>query len=511
MIRSFSTVVLSGLALAFAFAATTNCDGPDFSPIGDDAGPDGPADGAADASPPPANDAAHVDATVDATVDAADANPPPPPACIAGGQCVHPCDGPATTISGTVYDPAGQNPLYGVAVYVPSSTPAAITTGASCSSCADLYTGAPIAFTVTDPTGHFSLANVPDGMSIPLVVQIGKWRTQLVVPAVAACTETVLPDGSVHLPKNGTEGDIPSIAISTGGADTIECLLGRIGLDDSEYGPGASGPGHIHVFHGDQGADTMTPSPMALQALWDTKDDLMRFDLVLLACEGHETYGMNQQALFDYAAAGGRVFASHFQYSWFNTGPFGTTNLAHWTTDGQLIGDITAFVQTIRPGGQLFPRGAALMDWLSTVGALDAGKLPIQAARHNADVSATNTASLPWLAADPSSPAPGATESFSFDTPLGDDAGTQCGRVVYTDMHVGAASQDYGWNGFVVPAGSIVPTGCADMALSPQEKALEFMLFDLSACVTPPDQGTGGSIGDGSIGDGSIGDGSIGD
>ena len=31
---------------------------------------------------------------------------------------------------------------------------------------------------------------------------------------------------------------------------------------------------------------------------------------------------MNQQALHDYASAGGRVFASHFHYSWFNSGPY---------------------------------------------------------------------------------------------------------------------------------------------------------------------------------------------
>ena len=66
--------------------------------------------------------------------------------------------------------------------------------------------------------------------------------------------------------------------------------------------------------------------------------------------------------------------------------------------------------------------------------------------------------------------------------------------MVYSDLHVGAASGDYGEDGgsSMVPAKSIVPTGCASRDLSPQEKALEFMLFDLSACVTPPDQGAGG-------------------
>jgi hypothetical protein len=98
------------------------------------------------------------------------------PRCItATHQCVSACTGGGeTTLSGTVYDPAEKNPLYGIVVYIPSETPAAISTGASCYSCNSLYTGNPIAFAVTDSAGNFTIHGVPDGTNIPLVVQVGK-------------------------------------------------------------------------------------------------------------------------------------------------------------------------------------------------------------------------------------------------------------------------------------------------------------------------------------------------
>jgi hypothetical protein len=126
-----------------------------------------------------------------------------------------------------------------------------------------------------------------------------------------------------------------------------------------------------------------------------------------------------------------------------------------------------------------FVRGQALAQWLQNVGALTNGELPIQSPRHNADVSAANTPSQPWIVADNQAQVPGATQDFTFDTPLGVPAAKQCGRVVFSDMHVGAASGDY--MGF----SNTTPQGCADNDLSPQEKALEFIFFDLSSCVTP--------------------------
>jgi hypothetical protein len=458
------------------------------------------------------------------------------PRCIvATNQCVAVCSGTNTSITGVVYDPAGRNPLYGIVVYVPSTPPGPLPQGAGCYSCSDLYLGNPIAYAVTDASGKFTLNGVPDGAKIPLVVQVGKWRMQYTMPNVAQCQEnsataataTIAAPNVLRLPGNRTEGDIPNMAIATGAADSLECLLHRIGVSESEYGPGPTGAGRIHIFHGEQGAnggaDTNPPAPLSYDGLWpnntDTAvSDLMPYDITLLTCEGHETAGSaggqggnmgggmgglgnppglstaQQQALFNYTGKGGRVFASHFHYAWFNTGPFAVENLARWTTGTQDIGDIDGVVQTTLPNGGAFPRGIAMQQWLTNVGALTNGELPIVQARHNADVSAANTPSTPWILSDARAHPPNATEYLSFDTPFGTPAGEQCGRVVYSDLHVGAASGDYGpatAAGLIAPGG-IVPSGCANNALSPQEKALEFMLFDLSGCITPPDQPAGG-------------------
>jgi hypothetical protein len=415
------------------------------------------------------------------------------------GLCtqIHTCATGSTTISGTIYDPAGKNPLYNVVAYVPNTTPQALTTGAACYSCSDLYTGDPIATSLSGTDGKFTIPNAPDGTDIPLVIQIGKWRRQLTIPSVARCQDTAVPDKTLTLPKNGTQGDIPNIAIATGWSDSMECLLQRIGVDATEYTVGATGPGHIHIFQGDGGATTSPAAPIASQALWDSKADLMKNDIVILSCQGHEATATNPQALFDYAAAGGRVFASHYHYNWFNAGPFAAANLATWTAGANPMAPgntiIGGVIETTLANGQPFPKGQALQQWLTNVNALGvdgapAGELPIEQAKHNADVAAANTPSTAWIVADQQAMPAGATQYFSFDTPLNAPADMQCGRAVYTDLHIGSASMDYGG----APGNSTIttptPAGCTTGDLSPQEKALEFMLFDLSACLTPNSQ-----------------------
>jgi hypothetical protein len=408
----------------------------------------------------------------------------------------------STTISGKIFDPAGKNPLYGAVAYVPSKPLSPIKTGVSCDTCSSLFSGAPVAAAQTDANGHFVIQNAPSGANVPLVVQLGKWRMAYTLPSVTACADNPQRDGLLKLPHNHAVGNIPNIAISTGGADTLECLLSRMGVDASEYTGGPGGAGRIHIFTGGVSGsffgitigaspNTTPPGPASSASLWDKDADIDLYDIVILSCEGNEAYMQNQQVLFDYAKAGGRVFASHFHYSWFNSGPFSTAaNLATWTPGSNSIGAapndaVNGIVQTTLANGSPFPKGIAMKTWLQNVHALGvngapAGELPVVSARHNANVTVSNAPSTSWIVPDQAAgQSAGSTLYFSFNTPLGVGTESQCGRVVYSDLHVGGGSADQG---------GMVPGECAAGDLSPQEKALEFMLYDLSACVVSDNQ-----------------------
>jgi len=189
---------------------------------------------------------------LDASSDAIAPGDLPDPNCPAG---VH------TTVSGLVYDPSFQDPLYNITVSAPkSATLPVLPKGASCLSCNALYP-AFYGSAVTDATGHFVVSNVPPGKNVPLVVQTGKWRKEFMLPSVTKCIDNPQPDKTLRLPTNGTtDGNLPDIAISTGKSDSLECLLLRIGVDAAEWigGPGAGG--HIHIFVGN-GANTANPGP----------------------------------------------------------------------------------------------------------------------------------------------------------------------------------------------------------------------------------------------------------
>jgi hypothetical protein len=437
-----------------------------------------------------------------------DASTPPPSGDGGQGctnlQCqVQACSSGSTTISGTVKDPAGHNPLYNVVAFIPNTpngTLPLIPIGINSNSCScdALFQGEePMADALTAPDGTFTIKNAPSGTNIPLVVQIGKWRKEIIIPSVTPCQDNAI--GAITLPKNTSDGkfaSIPNIAVSTGSADTLECLLTRIGIDEAMFSGDPNSPSaRVHVFVGN-GNNTANPAgPSAPTSLWDSDADLQRYDITLLSCEGSPTAGANPQTIADYVGAGGRVFGEHYHYAFFaNQTQF--ANTATWSggAGGKGGGDmypgaITGTIETtLLKNGQTFPEGVALNTWLGNVGALSGGTLPIPVARHDAVVSGTNV-STAWVVSSPGV-SPASTQYFSWDMPFNapvDDAGVPqyCGRVVFSDLHVSGSNPGQG-NSEDYTTSQIVPTGCdSTAALLADEDALEFILFDLSSCVTP--------------------------
>ena len=108
------------------------------------------------------------------------------------------CEGGTTSITGKVV--AGTlpkfgppDPIYDAIVYVPNAPVKPFAPGVQCSQCGGEVSGEPLVATQTAPDGTFTLVNVPVGADIPLVIQLGRWRRQITVPSVAACSTTALP------------------------------------------------------------------------------------------------------------------------------------------------------------------------------------------------------------------------------------------------------------------------------------------------------------------------------
>jgi hypothetical protein len=413
-----------------------------------------------------------------------------------------------TTLTGKVFDPAGSNPLYNVIVFIPNdpSTLPVITQGShTCNTC-DVPIGNYVAATTTKYDGTFTLSGVPTASGVPVTVQIGKWRRTVPVNITNNCGTNSVSDGTLRLPSERSEGDMPQMALLTGGCDDMGCFLMNMGINASEFGaPGAGG--RIDVFQGIDAAGGAGPSLSNGTAgdctttscpLWASKASFEAYDIALFSCGCAEGTDVNENPaaytnLRDWLDEGGKVYASHYHYTWFENNPSADfKGVANWGNTGN--SDIANTTASTCDVDDTFPKSVAFGQWLGVVGALSSTGAPPSALNTGTPASidlnfvadSVKTVNAPtnrWIYDPTAGTGEGGTDNdvkyLSFETPIGgvpsaSDAQQYCGKAVFTDLHGG---------GTLLAQAASVPADCKAAALTAQQKALEFLFFDLSGCV----------------------------
>ena len=516
-----------------------------------------------------------------------------------------------TSITGKVYDPAGNNPLYHVFVYVANNPDdpdlKAFPPGITCDVCGATAAGSPLLSegdqfgTYTAVDGSFTLKNVPVGKAVTLVIQLGRWRRVFKVDVNTPCAANPIADKTLLMPSKQSQGNIPLMAVVTGRRDSLECVLRKMGIDSSEFTNPADG-GRVQFYkgsgnadgNGDQGqiidADTPWQSALFKTDPATTRPVLNSYDMTILACQGaaFPQKPADLTALRSYAASGGRVFTTHYSYGWLSKNDEATaqvgkadnwSEVATWKVDENDRADhAVGHIDLVSN-----PKGAAFQGWLEAVNAStpNSGTTTVDVIRHDADsISSVDGQTQQWLYRDGTNARkclaggatctsnagcaapkvcsvntafncsvnacapkvcrnnPGTTCTsdaqctggnnnhcdaqtcvdscagtdytgkhlplhFTYNTPVNlvQDLNAsppvlQCGRVLFSDFHV----QDADEKNKVFPlqcghactldadcgTGSKCADGfCLDQ-MTPQEKLLEYMIFDLGSCVPPP-------------------------
>ncbi len=381
-----------------------------------------------------------------------------------------------TAIGGTVYDPRTSDalPLPNVLVYITSGAVAPMPSGVQCLTYSPPKGAVVYAYTGVD--GTFTLTDVPINAGYTLVIQAGKWRRQFAVTV----DSNPLSGLNLHMPSNHSQGDMPMIAIATGAADGVECVLRDMGIEDSEFtddnGTTNAG-GHIHLYQGSGGAGAfISPLTPFDTTLTSSGANLGSYDMVMFPCQGG-AYVQSDAALsnmVDYTNAGGRLFTTHFSYAWLDSdSPYDSQfpPVANWNPNFSYLQPDpgTATINTS------FTDGATLAQWLENAGGTynnQPDQVQISTLRH--DIASVIPPTQSWVNLnDPADGNP--VMQITFNTPVSAAAANQCGRVLFTEYHVRNLDGQ----------GQTYPNECPAGPMSPQEEMLEYALFDLTTFVKP--------------------------
>jgi hypothetical protein len=319
-----------------------------------------------------------------------------------------------------VQDPNSPLPVFSQGVTVPNGSQ----TG--CEAQPSLVPATVYGSSVTDSTGTYTF-NVASALpaTTTVVIQAGKWRRQYQYTAAQIAsytTGTVVTLPILSMPANQSQGDLPHIAVVTGSADDIECIFPQIGISTSEMtDPTSSGSINFFSGNGSSGEVISTSSPTETQLVNPNATNaipISKYDLVIFGCQGPSgrteadasTYDEN---VVNFANDGGRIFATHWEFSWVNNPP-------EWAPLSSFSS--SSSTSSVTTPGQLSTSYAGepvLAAWLNYIGALNAPASQLEltlTAVFYENVLAVNPPAQTWITLPNYN---NSANQFSFDTPVG--------------------------------------------------------------------------------------------
>ena len=396
------------------------------------------------------------------------------------------CNGSDSIISGTTLAPNGIDPIPYVLVYVThnSTTFPSKAATVTCDACAKPKN--PVAMTISGPGGTFALSGVTLdlGGTFTVVMDTGSFRRVIRNVSVGVCKPLALTAAQTRFSGDTVVEDIaPRIVVASdpsGKADVNDKLvnvLDTIGVSYDTVLPDRTG-GQVN---GD------------LLGLMASPAKLAGYDIVAIPCGVLGNYTVGSMITTTAAAnltawlkAGGRLYSSDLAYevvaqadpagfTW-APGPSPHAGADHGDSGvglAKLTPPLTSIDATVD--------NPDLLAWLQAIkvvtapattnpvvelrdpwGAVDAITTQTDARGMPLGLSFVS-ASVSWWV-NTTTIGPGAVHPLTAQVDVQDDNGKRCGRIAYTSYHMQSSS--------------------AGGSLSPQERVLEYLLFQLSRCVT---------------------------
>jgi hypothetical protein len=392
------------------------------------------------------------------------------------------CNGTPTTITGAVKAPNGVDPIAAAFVYVPAST-GTFPDGVSCDLC-DMPIDGASAQAITNPDGTFTLdlGNLTPASTLPFTVAKGRFRRASASVPITPCQENPIGAPFTVLPGKTAPGDdIPKIAVATGNKDELDAVLYAMGLD-MQVG--------FDCFEGRKSATSSLTSPcgmrtglMPIETLLSNETMLEKYNLVFLACAPGKFAALPAATqmqivsnLQTWTGKGGRLFATDNSYDYMAQAfpaALGFAN-GNTTVDAANVGVGGSTTTPTTYNGQV--NDTTMLAWMVAVSAIPSGQNSLMLSGYLSkwsvmqsvpmgtvdEVDATNAV----ITMGTTNSAPGLyPQTVKFDvTPAGGTAA--CGRAIYTSYHT-------------LPATMMVDS----TQLAPQERILEYLMFEAGACV----------------------------